>query len=133
MNHHNVYLNFKHEPAAGSTPRKQSSSVFRYGPLLLATFAAVHIFPVIGASAAEPDSGVSRAVSFSDLDLDRQSDRRVLKSRVSDAARTVCQRLHDDLMRRDWCVDAATRQAAPQMRQAIAKAGQRQVFAANAN
>lgn len=130
MNDHNIYLNFKHEPAAGSTPRKHSN---RYGPLVLATFAAAHIFLATGASAAERDAGMSRAVSFGDLNLDRVSDRRMLKSRVNNAARTVCQQLHDDLMSRDWCVDVATRQVAPQMRQAISKASQRQLALASSN
>ena len=68
------------------------------------------------------DSTISRPVSYSDLDLSRDSDFQELEDRIHDTAEDVCAELdslHPALHDRDEerkCVESATRDALNQVR-----------------
>ncbi|HEY3695916.1 UrcA family protein [Phenylobacterium sp.] len=81
----------------------------------------------------EPRS-LSRAVSYSDLDLTLASDQAALKSRVKDTARDLCDQLGEgdaaSVPIVPSCRDAAYRDAMSQVKIAIAEAPARNAYAA---
>jgi UrcA family protein len=131
MNHRYLPLTFTPETKPASGPRDCSRAVFRHGPLLAAIFAGAALFPAAGSQAAEPRViTLSAAVPFSDLDLIHETDQQVLNKRTGRAARVLCRRLNPGRNERIWCAQDAVRDAAPQVRQAIAQAAARQMASA---
>jgi UrcA family protein len=80
----------------------------------------------------EPSS-LSRAVSYADLDLTSPADRDVLKARIRDTARDLCDELGENNPSytpiAPSCRTAAFNDAQPQMRQAFAEAPARRAYA----
>jgi UrcA family protein len=74
----------------------------------------------------EPPATLSRVVSYADLDLRLVSDQRVLRRRVDDTAREICDRLGQDRPGRTnlgrSCQEVAVRNAMGQVRFAVAQA-----------
>jgi UrcA family protein len=73
----------------------------------------------------EPPATLSRAVSYGDLDLRLVADQRVLRRRVEDTAREICDRLGQDRPGRTnlgrSCQEVAVRNAMEQVRFAVAQ------------
>ena len=116
-------------------------TVLRPGGLWLAGAIAATLFGLAGAARAQvvveevtiighqgPRGDVqslSRVVSFADLDLTQQADRRTLDRRIAMAARDVCERLGEPrvpLAAGDSCTRDAIERARPQLRTAYAMA-----------
>lgn len=70
---------------------------------------------------------IERRVSYADLDLENQSNKLVLVSRVKKAARQVCDIIHSGepvmMIFESGCTDEVYRNAKPQIDLAIANAG----------
>lgn len=87
---------------------------------------SVEELTVTGHSMKNDRQVLSRAVSFADLDLTRQADRKMLRSRVSDTAGDVCEELNEpgpsaaNLGRS--CQEIAMRDAFAQVKLAVASA-----------
>jgi UrcA family protein len=81
---------------------------------------------VVGRAGPDGEArSLSQAVSYADLDLTLAADQDALKSRVSDAARGLCDRLGEGSTSAAFgpsCRDAAVRDAQDQMKMAIAEA-----------
>jgi UrcA family protein len=82
---------------------------------------------VVGRAGPDGEArSLSQAVSYADLDLTLAADQDALKSRVSDAARSLCDRLGESSTTAapiaPSCRDAAVRDAQDQMKMAIAEA-----------
>ncbi|MDB5424479.1 MAG: hypothetical protein JWQ29_1895 [Phenylobacterium sp.] len=81
---------------------------------------------IVGRALGNEPQSISRVVSFSDLDLTRQDDRRMLRQRVSDTARDICRELGEAApspatLGRS-CQEIATRDAFADVRVAVATA-----------
>ena len=87
---------------------------------------SVEELTITGHSVKNDRQMLSRAVSFADLDLTRQADRKMLRSRVSDTAGDVCDELNEpgpsaaNLGRS--CQEIAMRDAMAQVKLAVASA-----------
>jgi UrcA family protein len=87
---------------------------------------SVEELTVTGHASRNHRDSISRIVSFADLDLTRQSDRRMLRARVNDAASDVCEELNEpppapgNLGRS--CQEIARRDAVGQVRLAVTAA-----------
>jgi UrcA family protein len=98
------------------------------GALLVAAPAfaqEVEELTVVGRAGPDGEArSLSQAVSYADLDLTLAADQDALKSRVSDAARSLCDRLGEGAAPAfgPSCRDAAVRDAQDQMKMAIAEA-----------
>jgi UrcA family protein len=99
------------------------------GALLVAAPAyaqEVEELTVVGRAGPDGEArSLSQAVSYADLDLTLAADQVALKSRVSDAARSLCDRLGEGATTAAFgpsCRDAAVRDTQDQMKMAIAEA-----------